>query len=345
MAVGKAVGQHLLHPLLQQGGTAYQYHGNCRTTVSCSTRRRCSTTTSKPSSPRTEARSRTVTPGKPTTASTSARFTRELPRSGWASRTRVRGSRDAGAVPRARRSRARRGDRRRGCAPSRRARRRETMTCQGRGLTSRSAWRVMQRNAHRATRGAYRHATAIEEEREHEASAADSRIRNLPLYAIGCLSAGAAIFIAARLRDASLGAVIAGIGFALYGVSAYRDPVVFRKPLLAALARPPIKGPIELGLDLIAIVAIACGLLVLWWGEQARAQADGASFRAGASGGASTGARAGVCASARRGRRCRRDHGLVPVLLDSPFSMRMTSKWFQSIPATDRSDPCPCDRT
>jgi hypothetical protein len=84
-----------------------------------------------------------------------------------------------------------------------------------------------------------------------------------PFYVIGCLWVGAAIFVAAGLRDASLGAVIAGIGFALYGISAYRDPVVFRRPLLAALEQPPIKGPVERGLDLIAIVAIACGLLVL----------------------------------------------------------------------------------
>jgi hypothetical protein len=88
----------------------------------------------------------------------------------------------------------------------------------------------------------------------------------LPFYAIGCLCVGAAIFIAAGLRDASLGAVIAGIGFAVYGVSTYRDPVFFRTPLLAALERPPVKGPVERGLDLIAIVAIACGILVLWWG-------------------------------------------------------------------------------
>ena len=85
----------------------------------------------------------------------------------------------------------------------------------------------------------------------------------LPSYAIGCLWVGAAIFIAAGLRDASVGAVIAGIGFAVYGVSTYRDPVVFRRPLLAALERPPVKGPVERGLDFIAIVAIACGLLVL----------------------------------------------------------------------------------
>jgi hypothetical protein len=90
--------------------------------------------------------------------------------------------------------------------------------------------------------------------------------RSLPLYALGCLWTGAAIFIAAGLRDASLGAVIAGIGFAVYGASTYRDPVVFRRPLLDALDRPPIKGPIERGLDLIAIVAIACGLLVMWKG-------------------------------------------------------------------------------
>jgi len=88
----------------------------------------------------------------------------------------------------------------------------------------------------------------------------------LPLYVIGCLWVGAAIFIAAGLRDASLGAVIAGIGFAVYGFSTWRDPVVFRTPLLAALERPPVKSPVERGLDLIAIVAIACGLLVLWWG-------------------------------------------------------------------------------
>lgn len=87
----------------------------------------------------------------------------------------------------------------------------------------------------------------------------------LPLYAIGCLWVGAAIFIAAGLRDASLGAVIAGIGFAVYGLSTYRDPVVFGRPLLAALERPPVKGPIDRGLDFIAIVAIACGLIVLWW--------------------------------------------------------------------------------
>ena len=65
---------------------------------------------------------------------------------------------------------------------------------------------------------------------------------SLPFYAIGCLWAGAAIFIAAGLRDASLGAVIAGVGFAIYGISAYRDPVVFRTPLLAALEHPPAKG-------------------------------------------------------------------------------------------------------
>jgi len=89
---------------------------------------------------------------------------------------------------------------------------------------------------------------------------------SVPFYAIGCLWAGAAIFIAAGLRDASLGAVIAGIGFAVYWFSTYRDPVLFRRPLLAALARPPIKGPIERGLDFIAIVAIACGMLVVCLG-------------------------------------------------------------------------------
>jgi len=88
----------------------------------------------------------------------------------------------------------------------------------------------------------------------------------LPLYVVGCLWVSAAIFIAAGLRDASVGAVIAGIGFAVYGISTYRDPAVFGRPLLAALDRPALKGPVERGLDLIAIVAIACGLLVLWWG-------------------------------------------------------------------------------
>ena len=87
-----------------------------------------------------------------------------------------------------------------------------------------------------------------------------------PFYAIGCLWVGAAIFIATGLRDASLGAVIAGIGFAVYGFSTYRDPVVFSRPLLMALERAPVKGPVERGLDFIAIVAIACGLVVLWWG-------------------------------------------------------------------------------
>jgi hypothetical protein len=89
---------------------------------------------------------------------------------------------------------------------------------------------------------------------------------SLPFYAISCVWVGAAIFIAAGLRDASLGAVIAGIGFAVYGFSTYRDPVVFRTSLLATLERAPVKGPVERGLDLIAIVAIACGLLLLWWG-------------------------------------------------------------------------------
>jgi len=95
--------------------------------------------------------------------------------------------------------------------------------------------------------------------RAHESSV-------LPFYAIGCLGVGAAIFIAAGLRDASLGAVIAGIGFAVYAFSTYRDPVVFSRPWLATLERPPVKGPVEFGLDLIAIVAIAGGLLVLWLG-------------------------------------------------------------------------------
>src|SRR4029079_61918 len=74
--------------------TEYQYHGNCSTTVSCSTSRRCSAVTSKPDSRRTAARSRTVTPSRSRTASACARFTRDPARSGWASRTRVWGFRD-----------------------------------------------------------------------------------------------------------------------------------------------------------------------------------------------------------------------------------------------------------
>ena len=88
----------------------------------------------------------------------------------------------------------------------------------------------------------------------------------LPFYAVGCLWAGAAIFIATGLREASLGAVIAGIGFAVYGFSTYRDPVVFARPLLAALEHAPSKGPIGHGLDLIAVLAIACGAILLWLG-------------------------------------------------------------------------------
>lgn len=88
---------------------------------------------------------------------------------------------------------------------------------------------------------------------------------SIPYYAIGCLGVGGAIFIAAGLRDGSVGAVIAGIGFAVYAFSTYLDPVVFSRTLLSAVERPPVKGPFELGLDLMAILAIACGLLVLWW--------------------------------------------------------------------------------
>jgi hypothetical protein len=112
----------------------------------------------------------------------------------------------------------------------------------------------------------YRLDTAFE---KNENMKSAPRVREsdvLPFYAIGCLWVGAAIFSAAGLRDASLGAVIVGVGFAIYGVSAYREPVVFRTPLLAALEHPLTKGPVERGLDLIAIVAIACGLVVLWWG-------------------------------------------------------------------------------
>jgi len=88
--------------------------------------------------------------------------------------------------------------------------------------------------------------------------------KTLPVYAILSLWTGAAIFIAAGLRDESLGSVIAGIGFLVYGVSTYRDPVVFRTTLLEALRRTPTKRPIERGLDLIALLAVASGVLLNW---------------------------------------------------------------------------------
>jgi hypothetical protein len=88
--------------------------------------------------------------------------------------------------------------------------------------------------------------------------------KTLPGYAILCLWTGAAIFIATGLRDESLGSVIAGVGFLIYGVSTYRDPVVFRTPLVEALRRAPTKGPIERGLDFIALMAVATGLLLNW---------------------------------------------------------------------------------
>jgi hypothetical protein len=124
----------------------------------------------------------------------------------------------------------------------------------------------MQRGAHARRACVYRFDTPSKKNENMKRAPRSRESTPLHFYAIGCLSAGAAIFIATGLRDASLGAVIAGIGFAIYAVSTYRDPVVFARPLLAALERPPIKGPVELGLDLIAIVAIACGLVVLWWG-------------------------------------------------------------------------------
>ena len=124
----------------------------------------------------------------------------------------------------------------------------------------------MQHGAHARLPHVYRLATAFEKEQEMKRAPRARESSTLPSYVIGCLWVGAAIFIAAGLRDASLGAVIAGIGFAVYGISTYRDPVVFRTPLLAALERQPFKRPVERGLDLIAIVAIACGLVVLWWG-------------------------------------------------------------------------------
>lgn len=88
--------------------------------------------------------------------------------------------------------------------------------------------------------------------------------KTLPAYVIFCLCTGAAIFIASGLRDESLGSVIAGIGFLIYGVSTYRDPVVFRTPLVEALRHAPTKGPIERGLDLIALLAVASGLVLNW---------------------------------------------------------------------------------
>jgi hypothetical protein len=88
--------------------------------------------------------------------------------------------------------------------------------------------------------------------------------KTLPVYAILCLWTGAAIFIASGLRDETLGSVVAGIGFLVYGVSTYRDPVVFRTPLVEALRRTPVKGPIERGLDFIALMAVASGLLLNW---------------------------------------------------------------------------------
>jgi len=88
----------------------------------------------------------------------------------------------------------------------------------------------------------------------------------LPWFALGCLLSGAAIFIGTGLRDESLGSVIAGMGFALYGISIYRDPVVFRTPLLEALRRAPTKGPMELGFDVIALLLVTSGLLLRWSG-------------------------------------------------------------------------------
>ena len=90
--------------------------------------------------------------------------------------------------------------------------------------------------------------------------------KTLPVYVILCLVTGAAIFISSGLRDESLGNVIAGLGFAIYAWSTYRDPVVFRTPLLEALRRTPTKGPVENGLDFIALMAVASGLLMSWAG-------------------------------------------------------------------------------
>lgn len=91
--------------------------------------------------------------------------------------------------------------------------------------------------------------------------------KTLPWFVIGCLVCGAAIFIATGLRDESLGAVLAGIGFAVYAVSTYRDPVVFRMPLPEALrVAAAAKGPLEQGLDLIAALLVAGGFVLRWSG-------------------------------------------------------------------------------
>jgi hypothetical protein len=88
--------------------------------------------------------------------------------------------------------------------------------------------------------------------------------KTLPWFAVGCVLCGAAIFIATGIRDESLGTVLAGIGFAIYGLSAYLDPVVFETPLLDALRRAPVKAPLEQGLDLISALLVAGGLLLRW---------------------------------------------------------------------------------
>jgi len=88
--------------------------------------------------------------------------------------------------------------------------------------------------------------------------------KTLPWFAVGCLACGSAIFVATGLRDESVGAVLAGVGFAVYALSTYRDPIVFRAPLLEALRVAPAKAPLEHGLDLIAALLVAGGLLLRW---------------------------------------------------------------------------------
>ena len=88
--------------------------------------------------------------------------------------------------------------------------------------------------------------------------------KTLPSFVLGCLACGAAIFVATGLRAESLGAVLAGLGFAVYALSTYRDPVVFRTPLLQALRVAPVKATLEQGLDLIAALLVAFGLLLSW---------------------------------------------------------------------------------
>ena len=88
--------------------------------------------------------------------------------------------------------------------------------------------------------------------------------KTLAPFAVGCVLVGAAIFVATGLRDESLGTVLAGLGFAVFGLSTYLNPIVFETPLLEALRRAPVKAPLEQGLDVIAVLLVASGLLLRW---------------------------------------------------------------------------------